>query len=369
MRTPETKISSGPVVLVHGILTRAEWFQKLRKTLRDEGFDVHLTNYEWFDLWRFLLPIKFFRKKARDKLHQQIRSIGKIDNDSGISIIAHSFGTYLISEILRSGPEFKINRIIFCGSVVKYDFPFQALSDRFNQPILNEVAAADLWPALAESLTTGYGSAGTFGFKRPLVYDQWNKGGHSAVLTQEQCLKYWVPFLRDGNIVENETAEPRSPLYINIISIFKIKYIILAVMPCVLIYSWLWIAYGSSMMSVELAAREEGWTLGNVAVSHVITKMNKACPLPAYLPFLSCQSSFVEHATGRRWRYVRYYDKQLNSLIFKDDFLFEGTNPEAFWFELRDRYPRCILIDDNDKWINISKHPNCNLEIKLGAVQ
>jgi len=78
------------------------------------------------------------------------------------SIIAHSFGTYVVAEILREKFTMQAERVIFCGSVLRYDFPFEQIDGRFKGEIINEVGTADPWPALAESVTTGYGAAGTF---------------------------------------------------------------------------------------------------------------------------------------------------------------------------------------------------------------
>jgi hypothetical protein len=64
-------------------------------------------------------------------------------------------------------------------------------------------------------VTFGYGSAGTHGFHRTGVRDRWHNGkGHSDFLTPEFCKEYWVPFLRDGKIIdndENDEKDARTP--------------------------------------------------------------------------------------------------------------------------------------------------------------
>jgi hypothetical protein len=62
---------------------------------------------------------------------------------------------------------------------------------------MNEVGTRDIWPAIAESITSGYGSAGTYGFLRPLVRDRWHNGAHHGYfLNPSFCKKFWVPFLK-----------------------------------------------------------------------------------------------------------------------------------------------------------------------------
>jgi hypothetical protein len=49
------------VVLVHGIRDFAYWQVGVRQALEARGFIVELTNYERFDLLRFLAPVPWFR--------------------------------------------------------------------------------------------------------------------------------------------------------------------------------------------------------------------------------------------------------------------------------------------------------------------
>jgi hypothetical protein len=112
---------------------------------------------------------------------------------------------------------------------VRYDFPFEQVSERFETPILNEVGTRDVWPAIAESVTWGYGSAGTYGFRRPRVRDRWHNGkNHSAFLEAEFCRKFWTPFLSDGTVVEGSLEPEYPPWWTRLLYIFQIKYVALA---------------------------------------------------------------------------------------------------------------------------------------------
>ena len=110
-------------------------------------------------------------------------------------MIAHSFGTFVIAHLIRKDFAIKFHRVIFCGSVVQYGFPFEQIQERFSKPIINEVGTRDIWPAIAESVTIGYGSAGTYGFRRPLVRDRWHNGArHGYFLDPAFCKTFWSPF-------------------------------------------------------------------------------------------------------------------------------------------------------------------------------
>jgi hypothetical protein len=218
------------VVLIHGIRDHALWQKEIRDTLESEGFKVVSTNYGRFDLLRFLLPFGFFRRKAASEVLNQLNMVFYYNPGSTVSIIAHSFGTYIIGNIMRESFSLKFDKIILCGSILKYNFPFEQIQDRFSPDIVNEVGTRDVWPAVAESITVGYGSAGTFGFHRPLVYDRWHNGaGHGYFLSKSFCTKYWLPLLTEGAIVA-DSPSPESPnILVRFINILKIKYVVLAV--------------------------------------------------------------------------------------------------------------------------------------------
>ncbi len=215
------------VILIHGIRTTALWQGTIRRILEAQGFAVQPTNYGKFDLLRFLCPGQFFRRRVADDITRQVRQTIRLAEGAKCSIIAHSFGTFIVAIILRRHPDIEFRRIIFCGSVVRYRFPFEEYSSRFERPLINEVGTRDVWPVLAETVTTGYGSAGTYGFRRPGVRDRWHNGkSHSAFLKRDFCLRYWVPFLRDGTIIEDdEDAEP-PPWWLSIVTTVQPRYLI-----------------------------------------------------------------------------------------------------------------------------------------------
>jgi hypothetical protein len=226
--SPPPRQANHVIILVHGIRDFALWQEVVGKSLTQNGLQIAATNYGRFDLIRFLVPIQYFRRKAIDEVLKQIRIAKETSGAEEMSIIAHSFGTYVVSHILKENFDLKFRRIIFCGSVVQYSFPFEQFYHRFRPPILNEVGTQDVWPAMAESVTWGYGSAGTYGFRRPLVKDRWhNDAGHGYFLTSEFCNKYWLPYLTEGRVVPASDKPNRPGLWVQLLSIFRLKYVLL----------------------------------------------------------------------------------------------------------------------------------------------
>jgi hypothetical protein len=217
------------VILVHGIRDFALWQTTVRSAVEDEGLKAEAINYGRINLLQFLAPFSYFRKKAIATVWNQIRIVKQNNEGSLLSVIAHSFGTFVIAHLVQENFDVKFHRIIFCGSVVPYGFPFEQFQNRFTQPIINEVGTRDIWPALAESITFGYGSAGTYGFRRPLVRDRWHNGAHHGFFLDAQfCIKFWSPFLRDGEIVSGARDPESPPRWLQLFSVFKIKYVLVA---------------------------------------------------------------------------------------------------------------------------------------------
>jgi alpha-beta hydrolase superfamily lysophospholipase len=139
------------VILVHGIRDIARWKSEVAAPLRKAGLAVEPTNYGRMNLIEFLLPIAYFRQKAIEDVWIQIQHAIKRHPGAKVSIIAHSFGTYIVAMLLQRQFNLQLGRVIFCGSVVRSKFPFEQIDARYEGAIVNEVGTADPWPALAES--------------------------------------------------------------------------------------------------------------------------------------------------------------------------------------------------------------------------
>jgi pimeloyl-ACP methyl ester carboxylesterase len=215
------------VVLIHGINTRALWMANVAPTLRSAGLLVAPTSFGRFSIFRFLIPFELARRRAIRRVTSDIRSALQIYGPTKVSVIAHSFGTYVFAKILQREKDLLWHRVIFCGSVVREDFPLDRLVHQFQHPLLNEIGTKDIWPAVAEVATWGYGSVGSTGFNRPPVETRWHNGlKHSDFLTGDFCRRYWVPFLRDGTILPS--AAPSSvPWPLSAILRLPIRWIVL----------------------------------------------------------------------------------------------------------------------------------------------
>ena len=241
------------VILVHGINTFADWMPAMADTLESAGFLVSPTSFGDMRVSRFLLPIGRPRQQAIQRVLTNIRTAKELHKPDRISVITHSFGTYVVARILQREP-WPWHRIIFCGSVLPEKFPLDEVRDRFTAPLLNEVGTRDIWPAMAAWVTWGYGSVGSYGFNHPTVRTRWHEGfRHSDFLTSDFCNKYWVPFLRDGTIIRGSDKPSRLPWTIRAITKIPLRWIVLFLFLALLGLGVWYILYGRAI-TIDLQA-------------------------------------------------------------------------------------------------------------------
>jgi O-acetyl-ADP-ribose deacetylase (regulator of RNase III) len=232
------------VVMIHGIRTDARWFDSVEKLLNQA--DPHLypvgKGYGYFDLFRFLLPISSLRQAVVRRVK------GDVDKLLGmgfpqVSIIAHSFGSYIVGEMLRSDPKMKLHRLILCGAILPpaYDWGQykEQISPLPNDParrIINDCGWHDVWPVLAESITWGYGSSGRFGFLTPWVRDRFHAVGHSDFFKEDIVKTFWLPLLSDGKVIDGPVGRPASAWWLQLLTVLKLKYVVVAIVLALVLW-------------------------------------------------------------------------------------------------------------------------------------
>jgi pimeloyl-ACP methyl ester carboxylesterase len=118
------------VITIHGIKTRGKWQKDITPFLR--GF-IH----EPLDFGNFL-ALQMARSKSRQAQVEFFREeYTRIASSCPLpSVIAHSFGTYIVARAIELYPEIQFDRIIFCGSLLLFVLPWIELHAEFIQPDL-----------------------------------------------------------------------------------------------------------------------------------------------------------------------------------------------------------------------------------------
>jgi pimeloyl-ACP methyl ester carboxylesterase len=226
------------VVLIHGIRTYATWQELIRNRLEPHDVtDVYPIGYGYLDVFSFLCPF-FTRKPPVDRVLRELRGIQRKHRNDKICVIAHSFGTYIISKILIEHPDVQLDRLLLCGSVIPFDFKWDNLAAFPSNGVINDCGNKDIWPILAGCVTWGYGASGTFGFKTHKVVDRFHNFGHGDFFNIDFIDKFWIPFILDAkriNSIWGETKRQTPPYIITMLTWIPIKTIL--IISVILLYS------------------------------------------------------------------------------------------------------------------------------------
>jgi len=227
------------IFLIHGIRDRARW-QALVKRILEEvpGVVVVPIKYGYFDVFRFWLPV--WTRGAPIRFTQRQIQIGKNEyRVEKYSVIAHSFGTYTISKVLQQTQDLVLERLVLCGCIIPSDYPWEHLSGRINNPVINDYGTQDIWPFWARKLSWGYGDTGRYGFGRSDVMDRAHDKAHGDYFEEQFIRDFWKPLFETGLIQESRWEEqaPKPGWIIETLSFMPLKLILLAILMGIAVYT------------------------------------------------------------------------------------------------------------------------------------
>lgn len=219
------------ILLIHGIRTQADWQPMLTQVLEEKGrIKVISIKYGYFDVFHFWFP--FARQSPVTRVEKEFRSARKKYPHAKISVIAHSFGTYVIGKLLKEEFDFELERLILCGSILPCSYPWEDVMHKFiggNDEnilnIVNECGKRDIWPVLAKTTSWGYGDSGTHGFGQGEVRDRYHNIQHSDYFTEYFATTYWKPFIKNGEYKQSESTPLATPWWLSVLGILPLQWI------------------------------------------------------------------------------------------------------------------------------------------------
>jgi len=117
------------VVTIHGIRTNGAWQKEITPALASHGLIPYHINYGFFFATWFLF--KPFRENRIEAIRRELIDLRKDTGTNRISIIAHSFGTFIAMEALRrDNGELKYDRVVLTGSILPRNFDWRTLFER-----------------------------------------------------------------------------------------------------------------------------------------------------------------------------------------------------------------------------------------------
>ena len=195
-----------PVVMtVHGIRTRGEWQKEIGPRLAVHGFIPYSLDFGVVDAISMFFPWKRAEKiQWLREAYDDVREHSQVDRPS---VICHSFGSWLVGELLRRYDDVIFDAVILTGSILpaSYDWA-KPLDEQRVLAVRNEIASRDIWPTVASQvprLLGGgcFGAAGVTGFEQDhaLLDQPRQEIAHSGMFYRSRFTE-WSRTLREPRI-------------------------------------------------------------------------------------------------------------------------------------------------------------------------
>ena len=206
------------VISLHGIRTRGTWQKELSPLVTEQGWIYCPLDFGWYSVLLFIPS--FIRTKKVEWFRNQYKEITSRYQDVVPSIIAHSFGTWILCKALEKYEHIKFDKIILCGSIANRGLDWKRLFNR-NQLTLvrNDCGKKDFWAKYSRFFAWGSGNAGYAGFdcqEHYVINKMYDLYDHGSVFGYDHFLGEWIPFLWEPTAFSNgkipeEFEEPISP--------------------------------------------------------------------------------------------------------------------------------------------------------------
>ncbi|MGB9989853.1 DUF6932 family protein [Massilia sp. SM-13] len=193
----------GVVIPIHGILSDAEWVPHVSLVLSTSGWAV--APYVYGNRMPTLLTNNGDRARVVEGFRDWLITVRS--NFAGpISILAHSFGTYVIARYLSDAGNLvtKFDSIILCGSILSKEFDWSLHLGKSVNRVLNTISEEDQWvkhmPEGGRLLFSDplYGDAGREGFtsSHPDLSQVRSKLlQHGNIFKDDVIRSLWLPYL------------------------------------------------------------------------------------------------------------------------------------------------------------------------------
>jgi hypothetical protein len=220
-RTPAAAAEVTRIICpLHGIRTHAAWQRCLSDIAGKFGWRCRLERWSfgYFSLLSLLTPwtreskLRWLRLQYDAEMHDKRLNI---ESSQLPSVVAHSFGTYILGYALLRFDTIRFDKVILCGSILPVDFPWDKLIARGQvQAVRHEYGIRDPWVKRVRWFVRGTGPSGATGFscqhlrleQEPFAFD------HSEYFSADHMEDRWVPFLNKTlRIIPRKTSKALIP--------------------------------------------------------------------------------------------------------------------------------------------------------------
>ena len=112
---------------VHGIRTNGRWQKTLSEVLSQNKIQVKNFDFGYFILIKLLIPyyrtkmIEDFNKFYNETINVKSSKVNLKDHQKLPSVVAHSFGSYIIGWAMEKYSGIRFDKVILCGSILPED--------------------------------------------------------------------------------------------------------------------------------------------------------------------------------------------------------------------------------------------------------
>lgn len=233
----ESILKEKVLISIHGIRTFGSWQYTLTELIEDNSTSIkhYPFQYNFFDTVSFIFPLTRYIKAKR--LIEKIDFIIKSNEDKQIYLVAHSFGTYILSKLIENS-EFKnkIELVILSGSVLSSNYNIiKKFSSKVNK-VINDCGINDKVLLVNRIFVWGLSDAGRKGFygiNNENFINRYYKGGHSLYFNKNRSNKSfmeenWLPYLlqdKDLKVIdERESSNWKLDIIEPLITIVSISF-------------------------------------------------------------------------------------------------------------------------------------------------
>jgi hypothetical protein len=204
---------NGIVVTIHGLLSNAKWNADIAPIVSSQNWIFAPYLYEGNDAQLLIDPKK--RRNVVENFRDWIYDMQK-RYQFPISVIAHSFGTYIIASYLNAFSDsfspVQFNCIILTGSILNVEFDWEKKRGIKVARVLNEIAKNDQWVKHMPNIKwldkdELFGNSGVYGFKKKtdILLEKSNDiFDHNNVIKRDVIERHWVPYLMANRNAYND---------------------------------------------------------------------------------------------------------------------------------------------------------------------
>lgn len=185
------------LICIHGIRDNGAWCNvtaTAKGNFLDSEIRIACVRYGRLSTLGFISRKK--SKKILNDIKDQIDYIFGEFPESSISVLCHSNGTKIISELLKDN-SFNFEWIFLCGSICHLD-DIKYLRNINKYPV-NDAGTKDWWPILAESIRPKiFQATGVCGFHKFPVIDRVFSYKHGDGVKQDHIENWILPTISSG---------------------------------------------------------------------------------------------------------------------------------------------------------------------------